>query len=471
MILGDSQRWRRGPGSAPMSRTLRSVGAASRRAFPMAMTRAISLAIALVALFIVRPAHASTFDRLTVALAQAVGEVPNGTHVVSAPLATDLPTPRGDELAVRLAALLAGRIGKGARPFERAVPLAVARGQTKDNSALLFLSPSLEKGQLRVTVDLYLVPQNGWDRIRTPVTAPRAHGFATQTIDAEVRAFFPPIALETAAITKAKLDDPEVLAAACGDIDGDGGLEVALVSRATVTLGRFSRGRFVVERTTPWSALSPRVPTPLREPIATAAFIEEDRLLVGISDRGGVAVDHELSPVSRLRGMPLDTVGLETCAMHVPDASALEGAGSCSTLTSSGSPASSLPAPRFDAAALATSGARSGAESMVAAARDPGGKVHVKFGEGQGEVRTFDGGAELAVYDLDLDGTPELALSNDGSGDDAVTIVSLERGNDGRVRRRIPTPSPVRALAACPPEQRASPGLIAVVGSEIWLVR
>jgi hypothetical protein len=47
------------------------------------------------------------------------------------------------------------------------------------------------------------------------------------------------------------------MAVACGDGNGDGGLEIALVSRAKVTVGRFKAGQFLVEATAPWPSLRP----------------------------------------------------------------------------------------------------------------------------------------------------------------------------------------------------------------------
>jgi hypothetical protein len=414
-------------------------------------------------------AHASALAQIARDLAEAIKDVPTDTWVVAAPVASDVQGTRADELAVRVAGLVAGRVGKGARPHDRAIPFTAARSHARESAALLFVTPVLEKGRLSVTADLYSVPKNSWDRIRMPALAPRAHGYAQATIDAEVRAFLPAIVLEQAAITKGKVDDAEVLAAACGDADGDGGLEVALVSRTKVSLGRFVRGAFRVERSTPWPGLSARAPNPLREPIATAAF-EEDRLLVGITDRGGVALDAELASSSRLRGLPINAVGIEACANTVPVASALEGAGFCSPLGPTG-PKLAVPVQRYDAISAALVIGKDGAESNAVAAREPQGKVRVRFGAGDGETRALDGGAELAVYDLDLDGAPEVAISNDSATEDGISIFSFARGSEPRLKRKIPTPAPVRALAACPPEARGLPGLLAVVGAEVWLVR
>lgn len=433
-----------------------------------ARTTLLGLAIALGS---TRAVAASGLASIVREVAEGLKDAPAGTLVATAPLVSDVAGARSDELASRLAALVAGRLEKGARPAPRAMTLAQARAQLKDTSSLLFLAPVIEKGRLSVSADLYAVPKNGWDRIRAPSVAPKSHTFAQAAIDAELRSYLPAILLEQAAISKAKLDDSDVLAAACGDVTGDGGLELALVTKNRVVLGRLERGRFRVDHAVPWAALLPRAPVPLREPIATAAFID-DRLLVGISDRGGVALDSELNVASRLRALPIhSTGGVEACTIVAPAQGGLEGAVACSTLAATQAKLA-LPTPRFDAIVAAVLIARDGAESVVLAAREPSGKARVRFSGAETEARGIDAGAELALFDFDLDGAPELAVSADAQGaEDGITLYTLTRGAEPRLRRRIPTPTPVRALAACPPEANAAPGLVAVVGAELWLVR
>jgi hypothetical protein len=80
-------------------------------------------------------------------------------------------------------------------------------------------------------------------------------------------------------------------------------------------------------------------------------------------------------------------------------------------------------------------------------------------------------GAQLALSDLDQDGVPEIATSSEGS-DDAVDVWSWPaEGADLEARLHLPAPAGVRALAACPPEEGGLPVLVAVVGSELWLIR
>ena len=87
------------------------------------------------------------------------------------------------------------------------------------------------------------------------------------------------------------------------------------------------------------------------------------------------------------------------------------------------------------------------------------------------EVSIEQAGAQLALADLDLDGVPEVIFSGDFAENDALMIWSW-RPVGGLVQRmRFTTKEPIRALAACPPEVKGVPALVAVVGPEVWLVR
>src|SRR5207244_1530803 len=97
--------------------------------------------------------------------------------------------------------------------------------------------------------DLYPVVKNSWERIRSPLPAPRAHAYAHAPLDAEVRTFLPPIPLEEARLKTFKLSEAEVLAVGCGDVDEDGGVEIVTVSKARVSIGKLVKGRFVATET------------------------------------------------------------------------------------------------------------------------------------------------------------------------------------------------------------------------------
>jgi hypothetical protein len=369
-----------------------------------------------------------------------------------------------------VAQLVAGAIGGATRAHAGTATLAQARGLAgRGGGRLVFVQPAIAKGLLRVTFDGYPSSSNGWDRVRNPEPPPSSHAFAEAPIDAEVRAFLAPIPLEHASVHRAKHDEGDVLAAACGDLDGDGGMELVLVSRTRVAAGHVNAGRFVPSRTAPWSALAPRSPVPMREPLAGASIVGDatPRLLVGTTDRGGVALDASLVLVGALRGIPVPAPD-DACATPFPEASAFEGdVTGCLPTPPAAVKGSSLP-PRYDAVALANLPRPDGSSRSAQVAREPAGKLQVRWGEA---ATTIDNvGAQVVVADLDQDGVPELVTSA-ADGEDAITVASWDGASDPRVRLHLAAPGGVRALCVCPPEEGSVPALVAVVGSEVWIVR
>jgi len=350
--------------------------------------------------------------------------------------------------------------------------LAQARVLASKGARLIYVQPAIARGTLRVTLDVYPVTSNGWDRARDPAPAPSAHAFVESPLDGEVRAFLTSIPLEHASVHRARHDEGEVLAAACGDLDGDGGMELVLASRERVAVGHLVGGKFTPTRTAAWSALAPRAPVPLREPLAGATIVTEGdraRLLVGITDRGGLALDAGLARLSLLRGIPVEAAS-DACAIPDPPAGAFEGDVFPCAPESVAAPRFTPPAARYDAVASFDLVRPDGSARPAHAAREPGGKLAVRLGDAS---VTLEGvGAQVALADLDQDGELEVI----GSGlaqdeDDAVTIWSWDGRGDPRERMKLPAPGGVRAICACPPEAGGVPALIAVVEGEVWLVR
>ncbi len=148
----------------------------------------------------------------------------------------------------------------------------------------------------------------------------------------------------------------------------------------------------------------------------------------------------------------------------------------CDGDAASAGAATRLPAARYDGALVWMDVRKDGQGALVAAAREPNGKLHVSFA---GADEVFSGaGASFAIGDLDLDGVPEVVTARNvpppGASEgpveaDAVQVVSL--GTAGKPRLRFAAPAGVRALAVCPAEARALPAVAAIVGDEVWLVR
>lgn len=397
-------------------------------------------------------------------VASGIGNVPTGALVVASPLESDVPPSpnRGDELALRVASLVAGKI-PGAHAAPRAVALEQARAVASRSALLVYVHVQIAKSQMRVTVDAYPVIRNVWDRARLPPPPPSAHAYAVAPIDAEVRAFYSTLPLELQTLRKAPHGEGEVIAAACGDLDGDGGAEILLASRERVSLGRVRGGKLDVERSVNWSVLAKRAPVPLREPLG-GAEIQIGRVLVGTSDRGAVVIDDALgAPRALPGGIP---IGGGWCAPIAPARLAFDGPmGACE------SPPVPLPVrsarESFDTAAAFSLVGPTGEETMTTATRENG-KLRVRVGTA--EKASFDGvGAQVALFDANLDGALEIAFSSDAQ-DDAITIATLEEKGP-RVISRIAAPAGVRAIAACPAQNGGAGAVLAIVGNEVWIVR
>jgi hypothetical protein len=414
---------------------------------------------------------ASALATVSRTVADELGAVPENALVVTSPLVSDQPAPRADELALRLARLLAGQIAKGARAHPRVTPADAVRGTVRREPSYVHVQPEIVRGDLRVTVDVYRVPDNVWVRVRSGAPAPLAHAFARAPIDAELRAFLPSIPLEQATLRRAPHDETDVLAAACGDVDGDGGLEIALVSRARVALGKLQAGKFVVTRAAPWRDLAPRAPVPLREPLGSAVIAPlggASALFVGTTDRAGIVLDSALRPREKLDAIPLPWLSGAVCARALPEASALAGPPiACGSTALARTPLLAATPSRFDALSAFELVARDGTTRPVVAMREPGAALRVRVGTREEIAPNV--GAHVALADLDQDGTLDVASNADG--DDDVLTVASGLGDERRVRAAYPAPEGVRALAVCPPEHRGAPALVAVVGREVWLVR
>jgi hypothetical protein len=345
--------------------------------------------------------------------------------------------------------------------------MQAARNAAARSTAVVYLQVELQKGVLRVTADEHPVVSNSWDRVRNPQPPPRSHAFAQAPIDAEVRSLLTPIALERSAVHRYRQDDAEIAALACGDTDGDGGLELLLVSRSKVALGRFRNGRLVLDRSALFSQLGPRAAVPLREPLGAAVMLKDPaRLWVAHSDHGAFVLDAELRNVQALPGFPVAFGAAVACAKLQPEQSAFDGA----LVRCEGSAADTMYDPRigpFDGAQVLHLRSPAGVEHVVSALREPGGRLRVRMDEAQLNIE--GAGAQFAIGDLDLDGWPEIITSSEGT-DDAVHVQTWD-GTQLRTRLRLAAPAGVRAVTVCPAEDRGAPALVAAVGAELWVVR
>jgi hypothetical protein len=410
---------------------------------------------------------ASALSELGCELRRSLPTLPAGTLVISAPLASDAAVKSPDALASRLAHVVAGALG--AKASDETAQLTTARTLASSAGTLLHLRPEIAQGELRVIADLYPVPRSFWDRVRDPHPSPSAHTFASRRLDPELRTFFPPVPLVARRIDKATTTEPAPVAVGCGDVDADGALEVVLVGRHRISVGRIRQSRFVPFVTRAWADLSPLSRAPLREPIGSV-WIEPGRHVdIGLSDRlETIRFTPPFEPSAKLgRRLPWPGGG---CA-H------LQGLAIEPTIEPC---APADPAPRLaraERSADAIAGNRvigaDGRARLVRAARVFNEPTVLLTDDAGKSARVEGVGAQLAVGDLDGDGQPELVSGADVLDPAADALVVHTWHADGRVseRLRVAVPTGVRALAICPSDSAGLSAIALATSSSLWIVR
>jgi len=401
-------------------------------------------------------------------LTHDLGTVPPGALVAAS--SHTIAAPRGDELAEQVATLVAAALGNHARASEAPQSLAAARvraGLAK-TPALVYLDVRVDGGELRLTADVYAVIPNGWDRLRSPPAVPGAHVYLHVPIGAEVRSYLPPLDLLRARVTKIHYEGGPILALACGDLDGDGGDDLVVVSARELAWGHLTADRFDVTRRALASTVGRRLPVPMREPLASAVLLPGDTagsLYVGWGDRIGAVLGPDLVPHGALAGLPLADGTRATCvSLDAARGGFVDARVGCLDGKSVPGVAGVPGAPPLLADTWMAFDLERG-ERLVAA-RDTSGTLHLTLGH---EVLAVnDVGAQIALVDLDQDGVPEVVTTN-ARGEDAIVVSSLKKG--ALVPRlRWPAPAGVDAIAVCSLGADNAPSLVAAVGGEIWLV-
>lgn len=413
----------------------------------------------------------SAIDAVSRAIAAGVGKAPPKARVFVAPLVSDAKAPRGDALLEKLAEQVAGRLGTHVEHAGEPVSLAEARERARDVRGFLHLEVAITRGRLRVTADAYPVPRSVWAKARAARPGPVAHAQAHAPIDAEVRGYLEPLGFEaTPHVAKYTGADPEILALACGDIDGDGESELVTMTRQRVLEVRLVGTEVAPIAEAKWDALAPIAPVPLREPFGFATIVEGPVGYVDVSltDRAkSVRLDGELGLLAALDGTAVPHGGVTACT-GVKDLRLGTSRAACA-------PSDAPPPPvdvRHPTDALA---------SMFVIGPDGTGRPAVALRkESTLIVRDDDGdkiiarvGAQLAMGDVDQDGAPEVLSSIDTLAPkrDAVEVRSILPRGTVKKRMTLPVPSGVRAVAVCPPDGPRRAPLVIATGSEIWVVR
>ncbi len=411
------------------------------------------------------------------ALAEALPKLEGSVVVAVAPLDADVKAPRGEALALLVAAQLSGR--RGWSSPTRTEPLEGAVVRARRSTAVVFLRVRVERGRLLATADVHPVPPTVWARVRNPAPGPVAHAFAEAPLDAEVRSHLEPVPLVSpVSMSVGRAFESQVLALACGDLDRDGAHEIVSVSPDRVTLVRLREGKAAPVVARPWSDLSPMDPTPLREPVA-AALVSSPSLddtgatrevVVSITDRWKSArLGPSLDLVASHVGFAVPDGGSFSCArFEAPTVTGPLEACSAATLP----PRRASVGGRYDAVAGAQLVTADGRPFEVWAGREDGG-IEI-FDDSGATAKLPSGGAQLALGDLNQDGTPELltTLDVERGTPDAIVVYSWDRSRKAPVEKlRVPVAAGVQALGVCPPDGPGRAPFVFATPAEIVVAR
>lgn len=412
--------------------------------------------------------HATAIGQVACELASGMPKADAPIVVLAVAVETPLRAERLDELAARLASLVAGELGPEARAAGGPVSFRDLTRQVAPGKRVVVLRPRLESDRFSAVADELSSVPKFWERLRGVTPGSLAHAFATRPLDAELRSFLPPVPLVLSRVDKsAPLDEPSV-AVACGDVDADGTLEIVSVGRQRIQLGRLKDQRFIAERAVPWSSLSEIAKSPLREPIASAVLRSPGSLEVGLSDRAAaIRFDAELKPVARYANrIPWPGAGCATV-----NAVALKGNRARCEGPVDTTPL--LPGEGIDAIAGMRSTHRDGAVREVFARRRQLDGI-VELGLGSRWIPLPEpAGAQIALGDLDGDGHPELISTNDGLDPslDFVRVATVQEAGTLREAFRLPVPAGVHALAICPAASGSLSPIVLATGEGLWVLR
>jgi hypothetical protein len=404
----------------------------------------------------------SALSGLACELARAVRVQAANAVVVGLAPTLSPSTPLKPGVAVALAVKVALALGPGASAW----PLAEDRAHLTHFSSprpLVVIQPKVETDMLVASLELF-APSATPSTHAAGQLEPSVRLSAKRGFDAEVRPFLPPIAIAARELVRLGPAESDVVALACGDLDGTGVPVVASIGRTFVTFGTYRAGKYAVLSRREERELAPVAPAPLREPLGTAWITPARTLDFGLSDRAHAV---------RLRGTQA-----EALAARLPWPG-----GGCANLAapfvapravrcSKDEPVVSGPAlsEPLDALAGASIVSRAGDARLVRAGRLASGAVVVT--DGGREIRLDHGGAQLALADLDGDGAPELVTSLDTLDPhaDAVVVYSW-LGSVLNERARVPVPAGVRALAVCPAPADRMPSIVLATNDGLWVIR
>lgn len=375
-----------------------------------------------------RDASALTF--LACSLRDSLPPLERTTVVVSRPL-TEASAEGSRAFAARLTLLLSN--ATAARDG------GVAVSNPADAAAVLLLEPQLHGTLIQVNATLVGRRAGIWARLRGETHQVLAHAFVSKPLDTELQSYLPAVPLVRPAVAFYPSPISQPNAIACGDIDADGALELAVASRRDVAIGALRFNGFVPSHVAALSSLSEVAPAPLREPLASLWFHGAALEASTTDRRHWLELGATLQPITKRANQW--GIGPGLCVARDTDASAL-------TFDCGHAPKlSDATSPSFDRV-VATGERR---EQRVLLSRD----AHTTALTIRTATRTWtlpDRGAQAAIGDLNRDGTIEVVSTSPSlaRGDDRITVHSLSKRDAPVLLWELPVSTGVDAVALCP---------------------
>ena len=370
---------------------------------------------------------------------------------------------------------MAGRLGAGVTFDPEPRSLDATRSKAGKLPGFVWLQPKIASGRLHLSADAYPIARTVWARARALRPGPLAHTYAQARIDAEVRSFLEPIPFVEPQVAKYDGADPDIVALACGDLDGDGGSDLVTMTRQRVLQVRLAGGKVTRVREAKWSDLSPIAPVPLRQPLGFATIVEASSsaersgyLDVSISDRSkSVRLDPDFGLLRRMKGYAVPS-GRSTACTWIYDLLLGDKLASCAERDAT--PPITKLEHRSDAFAPDVLVTKDGAGKPLVALRRNRGLV-VRDSEGDKVIGRV--GAQLAIGDIDQDGAIDLVTTLDvlSRKHDLVELRTLLPTGPVKRRFKLPVKTGVDAVAICPPDGPGRAPIVVATNRQLWVLR
>lgn len=397
----------------------------------------------------------STLTYLACSLRDNLPPLQPATVVVSRPLSQG--SPEGARVfAERFTLLLSSALGvqNGGAVFGP-VP--------QSNAPVLLVEPQLSGNLVQVNATLIGKRASVWARLRGETHQVLAHAFSSSPLDVELQSYLPKVPLVRPSLHTYVAPLRQINAIACGDIDGDGALEVAVANRQDVALGTLTEAGFVPRKVTALGTLSEIAVVPLREPLAALSFNGEALELSTTDRQHWLQLSKELTPIAKSPSQLGLGPGLCTArTLLTPEAKPFP----CQTPPK----LSDATAPTLDRAVAMT---RPNAKTPVLAWRDATSAV-VSVQTARHTFTLPDRGAQLALGDLDHDGALEVVTTSRTwlRAEDHLWVHSLpEAGTEAVAIWDFPVPTGVDAVTICPAESAAPSAILFASNDQIGVIQ